>query len=343
MPEDARIWKILKNDELKEIKKSKLDLEERIENWLERDISILSDDLLVIGRQVDTGICGTIDLLCLDTNGDVVIVELKRDKTPREVTAQALDYASWIKDLSNDKITEIADKYLAGKEPLDEAFKIKFGEELPETINGEHSMLIVGSEIDARSERIINYLSDTYGVGINAATFQYFRDENNRELLARVFLIEPSEVEYKTQTKTSSKRKPNLTYEQLEEIAEKNGVGDLYRYFVDSLTPLFDKTSTRRSSIAFVGLLDGSKKAIMNLIPQDSNQNKGLYFQVYIPRLSDYFNVDKNHLIALLPKQSEEWKYYYNAPPDMSGYAGFFKNKAEIQQFVKGLSKSIKE
>ena len=55
-----------------------MDLEERIENWLEKDISIIANDLLVIGRQVETDFGGVIDLLCLELDGDVIIVELKR-------------------------------------------------------------------------------------------------------------------------------------------------------------------------------------------------------------------------------------------------------------------------
>jgi hypothetical protein len=86
MPEAVRIWEILDGDSLKEIKSARLDLEERVENWLERDISIISNDLLVIGRQIETDFGGVIDLLCLDYSGDVVILELKRDKTPREIT-----------------------------------------------------------------------------------------------------------------------------------------------------------------------------------------------------------------------------------------------------------------
>lgn len=342
MPEDARIWEILDEDNLREIKKAKLNLEERIENWLEKDISLLSNELLVIGRQVETGFGGIIDLLCLDSNGDSVIVELKRDKTPREITAQTIDYASWVKDLSNDKITEIADKYLGDKGPLEEAFKNKFGIELPETLNEEHSMLIVGSEIDASSERIINYLSDTHGVGINAATFQYFRD-GEKEFLARVFLIEPSEVEYKTKIRASSKRKPNLSYEELEEIAVSNGVGELYQQLVEGVANFFDGKITTRSSISFVGKLGESRKAIFNLIPKDSNPDDGLRFQVYIPRLSDYFGTDRKSLISLLPKKREEWKYYDDAPSDMSGYAGFFGNLNEADKFLAGLKEFKKK
>jgi len=37
-------------------------------------------------------------------------------------------------------------------------------------------MLIVASEIDSSSERIIRYLSETYGVDINGVTFHHFRE-----------------------------------------------------------------------------------------------------------------------------------------------------------------------
>jgi hypothetical protein len=41
MPIETRIWKIKDKEQLIEIKQSKLNLEERIETWLENDISII--------------------------------------------------------------------------------------------------------------------------------------------------------------------------------------------------------------------------------------------------------------------------------------------------------------
>lgn len=73
------------------VPRASLDLESRLEEWLAADISILDPGLLVIGCEVETDFGGFIDLLCVDVAGDLVVVELKRDKTPREITAQALD------------------------------------------------------------------------------------------------------------------------------------------------------------------------------------------------------------------------------------------------------------
>jgi RecB family endonuclease NucS len=49
---------------------------------------------MLIGRQQDTGFGGRIDLLAIAPDGALVLIEIKRDRTPREVVAQALDYAS---------------------------------------------------------------------------------------------------------------------------------------------------------------------------------------------------------------------------------------------------------
>jgi hypothetical protein len=76
----------------------------------------------------------------------------------------------------------IASRHLKGKS-MEDAFQDKFGGEFPEVINEHHAMLVVASEIDDSTERIIRYLSETYGVGINAVRFQFFQSEDGREYL----------------------------------------------------------------------------------------------------------------------------------------------------------------
>ena len=337
MSEEVRMWEILGGETLREVKRTKLDLENRIEDWLDTDISLVSDDLMVIGRQVQTVFGGIIDLLCLDSQGDVTIVELKRDKTPREITAQTLDYASWVKDLSNEKLTEIANGYLGKRGPLEKAFVEKFGIQLPEALNESHKMLIVASQIDSSSERIIRYLSDTYGVGINVATFGYFKNNNGQEFLARVFLIEPEQVEYKTQTKSGSKRQPPLSYDELRELAEHNGVGEMYATLVEGLRDLFDQTGTTRSSVAFRG---NRQNTILSLIPGESSGSSGLRFQVYSTRLADYLGIAEQEAISLLPEPREAWKYTRDSPPDWSGYAGFIEDSDAAHRFLAALAKA---
>ena len=217
MPQEVKLWRVQDGDTLAPFRGVSLDLEARLEKWIEADISVLQPDLLVIGRQVPTDFGGLIDLLCLDSNGNTVVVELKRDKTPRDIVAQVLDYASWVRELSNEAITRIASGYLGERGSLDEAFADKFGAELPDVLNEDHRMIVVGSRIDASTERIIEYLSDEHGVGINAAAFQFLADPTGGQTLARVFLIEPERVDQQARARSSSKRRPVLTEEELQE------------------------------------------------------------------------------------------------------------------------------
>lgn len=334
MPEEVRIWRLDAGERPVEVASTALDLESRLESWLEHDITMLDPGLLAIGRQVKTDFGGEIDLLCVNESGDLVVVELKRDCTPRDITAQALDYGAWVQGLSHERVIEIAERKF-GSGAFEQAFERHFDVKLPETLNQNHRLLIVGSRIDSSSERIVRYLSDTHGININVATFTYFKQPDGSELIARLFLIEPSQVEQHHRTKTG--RKPNLTYEEVAAAAVNAGVGELYQHLVMGLERLMGRKTTR-SSIGFTALLDGSRKTVLNLLPAESNATDGLRFQVYMLRFQAAFELSENEAIALLPNRRERWIYFGSAGPDFEGYQGFFAKVTEVDQFLEALS-----
>ncbi len=147
------LWKV-NGDALAEISKAKLESEDRLEEWLANDPTLLGIEMQIIGRQVSTINAGRIDLLAIDRHGDLLILELKRDRTPRDIIAQILDYASWVRTLDYEEVNAIASDFL--KENLPEAFRRHFDEPLPENINTAHSMIIVASEFDESSEPSFN-------------------------------------------------------------------------------------------------------------------------------------------------------------------------------------------
>lgn len=339
MADEIRLWRIDDRERLVEYERVALDLESRIESWLEQNISILAPDLLVIGQQVGTDFGGIIDLLCMDAAGDLVVVELKRHRTPREITAQVLDYASWVADLPSDRIAEIADAYLKHNGPLADAFRRRFQTDLPESLNSGHRMVIVASEIDSSSERIVRYLSDAYGVNINAATFHYFRSSGGEEFLARNFLIEPERVEYQTRANSASKRLPNLTFDELEEIARRNEVGVVYSEIVAGLTPWFQRHTTR-SSISFTVAIDDGRRSFFNLVPKESDKVRGLRYQIYPRRISVALGLSERDVQDLLPAGRTEWQYPGSSDPDFAGFQGFFCTSAEVQNFLRGVQRA---
>jgi len=79
MPLELSVWRI--DSGLTRVDVSMLDLESRLEDILARDISIASAHWMVIGRQVSTPWGKFIDLLCIDGEGRLIVLELKRNKT----------------------------------------------------------------------------------------------------------------------------------------------------------------------------------------------------------------------------------------------------------------------
>lgn len=202
MPIGVGIWRI--NDTVKKISFSPIETESKLESVLDRDISVLDPALMVVGRQVLTAFGKLVDLLAIDAQGDLTIVELKKNKTPREVVAQILDYASWAQSLTYEQITAIySDKHPGQR--FEQAFSERFGlEELPESLNENHRLVVVASELDDSTERIIDYLSLNFGVPINAVIFRYFKESEN-EYLARTWLIDPNQVEAQASKAASAK------------------------------------------------------------------------------------------------------------------------------------------
>jgi len=173
-----------------------------------RDPRILSSEWMLIGRQEITGFGGRIDLLAIAPDGSLVLIELKRDRTPREIIAQALDYATWVAKLSVDKICEIYQRF-TGSRNLDAAFFQRFGAELDEdTLNDSHQIIIVAAELDTSTERIIGYLN-ARDIAINVVFFQVF-EHGGQQLLSRAWLIDPGETQANVtvSTKTKGEKEP---------------------------------------------------------------------------------------------------------------------------------------
>jgi hypothetical protein len=194
--EQIKLWKIESDDVIK-ISKEPLDYEHRLEKWLIEDITILSQNLAVIGSQVVSPYGKKIDILAINSSGDLVIIEFKRNKPNREVIAQVLDSATWIKDLCYDELTNILNTYGKSEyKDIEEFFAATFNKKAKEIgLNSDHQMIIVGSEIDESTVRIINYLAkEPYYLNINAVNFNYYRDSNGNEFLAQSYVLPENNI-----------------------------------------------------------------------------------------------------------------------------------------------------
>lgn len=142
-------------------------------------------------------------------------------------------------------------------------------------------------------------------------------------------------MEYQSRTRGSSKRLPNLTYEELEEQARENGVGEIYSTLVNGLARRFQRYPTR-TSIGFAASISDSRKSILSLMPRESSANRGLRFRVYIDRFASVLKMSPEEAAKLLPEQREDF-----AEPDFRGYVGYFCSQQEVERFLQRVEASL--
>ncbi|MGY8831654.1 MAG: endonuclease NucS domain-containing protein, partial [Pseudomonadales bacterium] len=92
MPIKTEVWSVGLTPAL--LQETILPSEQMLEDMIVSAPRLLSEEWMLIGRQESTGLGGRIDLLAIAPDASLVLIELKRDRTPRDVVAQALDYAS---------------------------------------------------------------------------------------------------------------------------------------------------------------------------------------------------------------------------------------------------------
>jgi hypothetical protein len=197
-----QIWRA--GETLDELTQSGTPTERRLEELLETNPTLLGQPLLVVGRQVRTDLGRVIDLLALDADGTVHVLELKRDRTPREAVAQALEYAAWAAGLDQETIRAIHAEYRPDMELEVRATEL-FGV-MPEELGEAHQVTLVAAEVDEHTRRVVEYLTGA-GVPINVALFNYFAD-GDREYLARAWLVEPVESAAPVREARTGKREP---------------------------------------------------------------------------------------------------------------------------------------
>ena len=96
---------------LKKVEFAHLGLRERydLQEWIATAPSILGDDLLMIGKEFSNfdQTDERVDLVAVDRDGKLVVIELKRDGSDKNVHGQAIKYASYLSEATQEEIVNM--------------------------------------------------------------------------------------------------------------------------------------------------------------------------------------------------------------------------------------------
>lgn len=344
MTPEIRLWKVADGTVPEEVPRSEVGLEKRLEDWLEGNIAMLDPDLLVVGRQVATAYGGTIDLLCIDREGYLVVVELKQGRTPRDVAAQVLDYASWVKDLVVEDVEEIAKRCAKIEGSLAEAVQARFGS-VPNALCEHHRAIIVAEAADDSTERIVRYLSEM-GVPINFVRVHAFKDASGQEMLAQAFLVAPEVA--RDRVRLSSNRRPYLRAGEMQALADANGIGDLYRKLKESVAKVLISPSYYSETTGFSWRFEDNRTSTVLFIYATKRDGDGLSFTIHATRCCNCLRISIEELRAMLPAnvRDEDVRSWQGSSSEERasavGLTGSFQGPDDVDRFVAGL-RSAKE
>ena len=285
-----------------------------LQKWLKANPDGVLEDgpLFIIGQEVHTDLGGFVDLLALDRHGNVVVVELKRARTPRDTIAQALEYAAYASRLDavalerilqtseGDESLSLADLHRTYFE-LDEAAAISF--------NKDQRVVIIGQKVTPQIRQTASFLGSK-GLLVTCVEFSFFRGDGGRRLLSQEIVV------------TEERPQPGLITGSRTKVTEAGFLESCDAHGRAVFSRILDWANRNSMSIRWgrgfsVGVdLDGVRVVVCYAYPPYSGSEQSLY-----TALRDRFGLPRTaapeSVIATLRQRAEATGLFIEAGRDL--------------------------
>jgi len=253
MTDEIKIWAIDGSSQANKVTEleptNRTETEQMLEDTLAANPEMLMPGLTLVGRQTPTA-GGPLDLLGVDSNGQLVVFELKRETLTRDAVTQIIDYASSLESLSDDDLAaQIAEQ--SGKngiDPIDdfeEWYSQRFPDQQLDSLKPVQ-MMLVGLGADKNAARMVAFLTKR-SVDISLLTFHGY-SHAGKTLLAKQVQAEPTLT-----SRIPGDRKERLAERERKAIerAEALGIRDFFEEVVEPFRQLARKVIPRKHGYAF--------------------------------------------------------------------------------------------
>lgn len=230
---------------LQRAKTDSINYEKDFENWLENSPTVLLDDeaestVIWIGRQV-TALVGDSDkypdLIGIDSDGDLVIVELKKGKTPREVIAQILEYSAWGEGLTYEELDNMTRSYYSQKdESFDKSLLQLYREvfypdsesEIKIDFNRNQKLYIAAEEISPIVKQVATHLRSKYKINIHCMEYEVLKTGEQDYFISTEKIVGYDEIRIPINTQSVNRwnepiKVKTIVYEAVNKLIGGNG------------------------------------------------------------------------------------------------------------------------
>ncbi len=166
-----------------------------IQEWIEKNPEIIEENLLIIGKEVILPSDIRLDLLAIDKKSNLVVLELKRDNSGKNIDWQAIKYASYCSSFSNTEIFRQFAEHLGTNEDEAETLIEEFIDaENFEKLNEKQRIILVSKEFHSDVVSSVLWLRD-YGVDVSCVKLTPYSDKNGNLFISPNKIIPLPEAE----------------------------------------------------------------------------------------------------------------------------------------------------
>lgn len=289
-----------------------------LEEWVKKHPDILGSKLLLITSEFD---CfdksdKRLDLLAIDTNGKLVVIELKRDAAGSHADLQAIRYAAFCSAMTLADIAGLYAKFRGCHE--NEATETIRGfvedPDFSELDNKPRIILAAGGFDDSEITSCVIWLR-TFGLDISCVEITPYRmPDDGIVLVPRVIIPLPEAKDYIVRAETkliSQERKKHMLESALTAAATKGGAGHLVsicRQMKDVWEEYF--SASYGGSYLYPQIMDGTFRSLfgVNVSGKRKNTPHGqLDVWVRIDNLVEVTKQDKNEIRDALAEYAPNW------------------------------------
>ena len=227
---------------LREVDFAQLGLRERsdIQEWVAAHPDILGGDLLIVAKEF-SGFDSTserLDLLAVDSQGTLVVIELKRDDSGADAYWQAVKYASYLRHANVDTIAEMLADYagISKEEAGDRLLKHLDADDL-ESLNREQRIILASHRFAPEVTSAVLWLNEKFAgeslITCIQLTPYHDEDADSLYLQANTIIPLPGEEEYIVQvgSKSIPVGSSSSLGEKLSRTFARNSSDEVTRFF----------------------------------------------------------------------------------------------------------------
>ena len=259
MSGEPRVFKVSRNSEdsieEKEVDFKDNDIKEtsNIQEWVAANPSILEEGLLVVAKEFrGFDVRERPDLIAVDSQGGLVVIELKRDDSGADVHWQAIKYASYLRKASADDITSMLSDYLEGESDNPEQLLLEHlqvdDDELPLKLN-KYQRIILAShrfrpEVTSAALWLNEISNRTLITCISLTPYDF--DDKNLHVVSSTIVPLPGEADISVGI---GNRESPASSEKTSELRKRNRHDDITAYLEDIAERVIDEIDDEYKSI----------------------------------------------------------------------------------------------